>query len=316
MVQVPTIGQIRSLSGKVKSGRYMGWNDGYIAVDWGTTNRRAYLIGSDRQIIDSFEDDVGLRAVPLDGFAQQAVMIRARLGDKPMLLAGMVGARTGWRETPYVECPARPEQLAETIVWIEPLRTGIVPGLCQREKPGPDVMRGEEVQILGALAAKLVPPDALICHPGTHSKWIILQDGKIASFQTVMTGEIFSLIKTHSILADLLQEDVHEGLAFRAGVAEALSGRAVLSALFGIRARALLKQADGDGASWASGLLIGADIAAGVKDYRGGPIALIGRPDLCVLYAAAANQAGYETFQIDGAEAFLAGIDLLTEMIA
>lgn len=293
----------------------MRWNENYIAVDWGTTNRRAYLVGRDSQIIDSFEDDMGFLAVASEGFADEVSMIRARLGDKPMLLAGMVGSRNGWREAPYIECPASPRQLAEKIVWIEHLRTGIVPGVCQRGDPGPDVMRGEEVQVFGALAAELVLPDALICQPGTHSKWIKIHGGRIESFETVMTGEIFGLLKTHSILADLLQGDVHIGPAFRAGVDQALAGHAILSALFSLRAGEMLGERDSEAASRASGLLIGADIAAGADRYPSSLISLIGRPEICALYAAAAQQAGRETAQIDGTIAFLAGIALLTEMI-
>lgn len=293
----------------------MAWRDGYIAVDWGTTNRRAYLLDGAGRLADGFEDGCGLMAVPPGGFEAAAAEIRARLGRRPMLLAGMVGSNKGWREAPYAPCPADARDVSQRILWVEPGRTGIVPGVCQTGNAGADVMRGEEVQVLGAVARGSVPPDATICHPGTHAKWILMQAGRIASFRTMMTGEIFNLLKTHSILADQLKGEVHADGAFAAGVDEALSGGDILSGLFQIRARHLLGDSGKEPASYASGLLIGCDVRMGLDLHRGGPVALLGRPDLCALYAAALAKAGQETTQLDGAEAFLAGIHMLTEMI-
>ena len=295
---------------------HMLWDDGYIAVDWGTTNRRAYRIGTDRAVVDGFEDTLGLKSIAAGGFDAAAADIRARLGDLPMLLAGMVGSKTGWRETAYVDCPAGPDAIAANILWLEPGRTGIIPGVCQRSASRPDVMRGEEVQILGALAAKMIPPDALVCHPGTHSKWIHVAAGQIAQFQTMMTGELFDLIRSHSILAGLMTGDVQAGPAFWAGVNDALGGQSILTGLFGIRARALLAGDDGDSASRASGLLIGADIMAGARKHGGQPLFLIGRPDLSALYDVAAGLAGYKAVQIDATAAFLAGVYAIKEATA
>jgi 2-dehydro-3-deoxygalactonokinase len=294
----------------------MTWRDGYIAVDWGTTNRRAYLIDGTGRLVDEFADDLGLMAVPEGGFDVAAAEIRQRLGDRPMLLAGMVGSNRGWREAPYAPAPAGNEDLARAILWIEPGRTGIVPGVSQTGAAGADVMRGEEVQVLGAVAAGHVPPDCLICHPGTHAKWIVMAGGRIAAFRTMMTGELFSLLSKHSILAEQLKDEVHVNASFERGVAEALAGAEILSSLFRIRARHVLGEEEGEPADYASGLLIGCDVRAGLAMHRGdGPIALIGRQDLCALYAAAMAQAGRTTIQLDGAEAFLAGIKVLTEML-
>jgi 2-dehydro-3-deoxygalactonokinase len=295
----------------------MTWDKGYIAVDWGTTNRRAYLIDASGQLADEFADDLGLMAVPKGGFDAAAADIRRRLGDRPMLLAGMVGSNRGWREAPYAPAPAGNEDLARAILWIEPGRTGIVPGVSQSGAggAGADVMRGEEVQVLGAVAAGHVPPDTLICHPGTHAKWIRMEAGRIASFRTMMTGELFSLLTRHSILADQLQDEVTANASFAAGVAEALAGGEILSALFGIRARHLLGEEQGEPTDYASGLLIGCDVRAGLAMHEGGPIALIGRADLCALYGAALAEAGHETTQLDGADAFRAGIKVLTEIL-
>ncbi|HTM96978.1 MAG TPA: 2-dehydro-3-deoxygalactonokinase [Croceibacterium sp.] len=293
----------------------MNWRGGYIAVDWGTTNRRAYLTQRDGSVVNSFEDDRGLLAVPPGTFAAETAAIRGRLGDWPMLMAGMVGSARGWREVPYVGCPASLDDLSKGILWIEPARTGIVPGVAQHGTSGTDVMRGEEVQVFGALAAGLVPRNGLACLPGTHTKWIVLEDGAIVRFRTMMTGELFGLLKTHSILADQLQSDVTPGAAFEAGVAEGLKGISLLSALFGIRARHALGQPENNAAAHASGLLIGSDVHAGLELQDGGAIGLIGQPDLCRLYGAALDYAGYQARQVDGATAFLAGIHALTERL-
>jgi 2-dehydro-3-deoxygalactonokinase len=294
----------------------MIWQDGYIAVDWGTTNRRAWLIGAGGEITESFEDDLGLLAVPAGGFPAAAAGIRERLGDRPMLLAGMVGSNRGWREAPYVPCPAGADALASAIAWIEPGRTGIVPGVCQTGEAGADVMRGEEVQVLGAVALGLAPSDGLICHPGTHAKWIELQHGRIARFRTMMTGEVFNLLKTHSILAPQLQGPVTPNEGFLAGVAGAFAGEDMLSGLFGIRARYLLDESAGEPASFASGLLIGGDVRAALAGNAAGrEVVLIGRPDLSALYETALASREVSSRQVDGAEAFLAGIQLITEML-
>lgn len=293
----------------------MGWPAGYIAVDWGTTNRRAYRLDGDGRVVDRFEDALGVTAVPAGGFARAAQEIRARLGEFPMLLAGMVGSNRGWREAAYVPCPADENSLAERIAWIEPGRTGIVPGVAQRGAAGADVMRGEEVQVFGALAQGLVPADGPICHPGTHAKWIGLANGRIVSFRTAMTGEIYNLVRRYSILADLLAGEARPDAAFDSGVDEALAGADLLSALFRIRARHLLGEGEGEPASYASGLLIGCDVRAGLLPSGGKAVALIGRPDLCALYAAALARAGRDTTIVDGAAAFVAGIHRLTELI-
>jgi 2-dehydro-3-deoxygalactonokinase len=292
----------------------MRWHEGYIAVDWGTTNRRVYAVGRAGVIEDMRDEAKGILAIPPDGFAAEVEEIRSRYAGRPALLAGMIGSNRGWREAPYVSCPAGADALAAAICWVEPGAVGIVPGVCQRT-PDADVMRGEEVQVVGALAAGCVPPDALICHPGTHAKWIRVAGGRIAAFQTIMTGEIFSLLRDHSILAPQLAEPVADDDSFRAGLAVGLGGAEALSALFGVRARHLLGAGEANGASYASGLLIGADVRTGLARHGGGPIALVGRSDLRTLYGAALAAAGHEPIEVDGADAFLAGIHRLTELL-
>lgn len=294
--------------------RKAGWRAGHIAVDWGTTNRRAYAVDAGGAVTARLEDGRGILSVEPGGFDRAAAEIREALGDAPMLVAGMAGSNRGWREVSYVDCPADARSLAARIEWIEAGRTGIVPGVCQRA-PAADVMRGEEVQAIGAVAAGLAPADGLICHPGTHAKWIALRDARIAGFRTMMTGEMFALLRGHSILGEQLGGDVQPDESFAAGVADALAGAEIVSALFGIRARHLLGGGRSD-AGYASGLLIGSDVRAALDlVVPGTAVALVGVPALCALYAEALRQAGHGARVIDGEAAFLAGIRCITELL-
>ena len=281
---------------------------GFIAVDWGTTNRRAYRVAADGRHDAEFEDDRGVLSIEAGGFPAAAAEIRARLGDWPMLLAGMVGSNKGWAEAPYVPCPGGFDELAANVVWIEPGRSAIVPGLSYLAGDRADVMRGEEVQMLGAVARGLIPEDGLACHPGTHNKWVSLEGGRITAFRTIMTGELFNMLKHNGILAAWLQSSVVPDEAFRAGVRQGLKGGALTADLFAVRARVLLGEARAeDAASFTSGLLIGADVCTGLKDGRG-EVTVIGRPELTHLYAVAIAEAGRAAHEVDGEQAFLAGI--------
>jgi 2-dehydro-3-deoxygalactonokinase len=296
-------------------GKRMRWAEGFIAADWGTTNRRAYLIDSSGKRADEFEDGKGVLSVPKGGFPDAVAEIRERLGDKPLLLAGMVGSNRGWIEAPYVPCPAGLDGLARGLVWAGE-REAIVPGVSLLEQDRADVMRGEEVQLLGAAAADMVHSTALVCHPGTHNKWTLLRDHRIDTFRTVMTGELFNLLKEHSILGDFLDGEVAVNDAFRNGVGEGLKDAALTAELFSIRARVLLGKAKKeDAASFTSGLLIGTDVRIGLSQPLTAQVVVMGRPELTRLYAAAIDQAGREAVEIDGEESFLAGITKIAEAI-
>lgn len=294
----------------------MTWKDEFIAVDWGTTNRRAYLINSDGLCADEFEDGQGILSVPAGGFGNAVAEIRRRLGDKPLLLAGMVGSNRGWVDAPYVPAPAGLGDLARAIVWPQQGRTALVPGVSFLCDGDADVMRGEELQLLGALAAGLVPPDALVCHPGTHNKWVVLRAGRIIRFRTVMTGELFNLLREHSILADLIGGTIEAGRAFAAGVRRGLSGDCLTSELFKIRACILLGEAEAsDAPSYASGLLIGTDVRAGLGESDEKDIVVMGRPELTKLYSEAIRIAGRTPHEVDGEQAFIAGAKGIAELI-
>jgi 2-dehydro-3-deoxygalactonokinase len=293
----------------------MRWADGFIAVDWGTTNRRAYLIDESGKCGGEFEDHKGILSVESGGFPAAVAEIRQRLGDKPLLLAGMVGSNRGWKEAPYVPCPAGIDELAKSLVWAGE-REAIVPGVSYLKNDRADVMRGEEVQLLGAVAAGSVDPDGLVCHPGTHNKWATLREGKISEFRTVMTGELFSLLKEHSILSDLLQGAVEPNDVFKGAARHAIYNEALPAELFSVRSRVLLGQAKKeDAASYGSGLLIGADVRVGLSYPTGADITVIGRPELTRLYAAAVAQAERTVVELDGEQSFLAGIHEIAKRI-
>ena len=294
----------------------MTWSEGLIAVDWGTTNRRAYRLGRDGALEDEMEDGLGILSVAAGEFPRAVAAIRERLGDLPLLMAGMIGSNRGWIEAPYVPCPAGLADLAAHLVWAEPGRTAIVPGVSLDGDGEADVMRGEEVQILGAFADGLTGADALVCHPGTHNKWIRLEGGRITRFRTVMTGELFNLLREHSILADLLDSEAEPGPAFAAGARHGLENDDLLAELFSIRARVLLGRQERDQAvGYTSGLLIGSDLRIGLREPGPDDVVVMGRPELTRLFAAALELAGRQPSVVDGEAAFLAGARRLAERV-
>jgi 2-dehydro-3-deoxygalactonokinase len=292
------------------------WSDGFVAVDWGTTNRRAYLLDGAGAVVGEMEDELGITSVPAGGFELAVAAIKERFGDKPMLLAGMIGSNRGWREAPYVPCPAGLGDVVERLLWVEHDRVAIVPGLSIVSGNRADVMRGEEVQVFGLSRLDGFGGDATVCHPGTHTKWVQVQAGRIADFQTAMTGELFSLLRDHSILGPMLQGHVDPGEPFLAGVEAGYSGQALTAELFAIRARVLLsRMKQCDAPSYTSGLLIGCDLRAGGSLSDQKEIIVLGRPSLTRLYAAALSRCGYRPREVDGAEAFVAGMQLIKECL-
>lgn len=276
----------------------------FLAVDWGTTNRRVYLIEGGR-VSRTERDDRGVTTV--SDFEDEAAAIRARFGDHPMLLAGMVGSNLGWRAAPYVAAPAGMEDLAAGLMRID-ARTAIVPGVSTQANGRPDVMRGEEVQFLGAVAAGLVPQTSLLVQPGTHCKWARMNGGRLAGFTTAMTGELFGLLRASGLLAAQLGGDVTLGDAFLAGVEEA-KRRDLAASLFGIRAGKMLgARDDADAASYASGLLIGSDVAARLSEHDDGQLFILAGPELSELYVAAISAHGRAATPIDSHAAFVAGV--------
>ena len=282
----------------------------FVAIDWGTTNRRTYVIEGGA-IAESESDATGVLAVAPGGFPSEIARLRARFGNAPMLLAGMVGSNRGWVDAGYVDCPATLAKLAAGLVEPEP-GVRIVPGVSLIANGRGDVMRGEEVQLLGAVAARQTPRDALLCQPGTHCKWARMMDGALASFATAMTGELFALLRDHALIGAAMIAPVATGVAFQQGVTR--SGEGDLStALFGVRADSVLgTRDDADAASYVSGLLIGADVRAHVA--AGDAVHVLADAALGALYAAAIRGVGAHAVAVDSHDAFLAGIIRLWEL--
>ena len=288
--------------------------EAFIAVDWGTTNRRAYLIEGG-QVVRSERDAKGVTALTAQDYPAEIAGLRDRLGDRPVLLAGMVGSTIGWRPVPYVAAPADLAALAGGCAWLDD-RIALIPGLSFRDGDQADVMRGEEVQLLGAAVAGLVPEDALLCQPGTHCKWAQLKRGAIVRFTTAMTGELFALLRGHSVLAGQLGGTVTDGLAFRAGLVDG-ARRDLAASLFGVRARSVLGlRDDADAASYISAMLIGADVAARLDEAGDRIVHVVADPGLGALYAVAIDALGGRAVVVDSETAFIAGINRIRELVA
>lgn len=260
-----------------------------IAVDWGITAFRAWRLGADGAVLDRMAGPFGIRTVQDRDFG--AVLARA-IGawrPAPVLMCGMIGSRQGWLEAPYVAAPAGLAAIAAALAPVPGAeRVWIVPGVSQDP---PDVMRGEETQIMG-VAADLGPGRHVLCLPGTHSKWAVLEEGRVAEFRTAMTGEVFALMRTQSILAPLVPEDTADDpAAFDAGVERAREEGGLLHHLFGLRAAVLLgRLAPASLPSMLSGLLIGHEIAELSGEAR--TVHLVGGAALTDRYARALARFG------------------------
>ncbi|RAO76553.1 2-dehydro-3-deoxygalactonokinase [Dyella jiangningensis] len=267
-----------------------------IGLDWGSTHLRAYRYDSRGQVEEKRAFPHGIRRLPEGGFAEAFAQAVQHWPDVPVLACGMVGSRNGWQEVPYLDTPTRVDRLAGALTHLE-VPGGrvihLVPGL--RDPQRPDVMRGEETQVVGALAfSPSIGQRGCLLLPGTHSKWVSLRDGAVAGFATVMTGELFGLLMQHSILGAQLPADANDEQAFLRGVvaAKASDSAGALSRVFSARTLML------DGvlapaavADYLSGLLIGDELrmalAAGWLDART-RVQMVGEGALCERYLKAA----------------------------
>jgi 2-dehydro-3-deoxygalactonokinase len=231
-------------------------------------------------------------------------------------MSGMIGSRQGWKEAPYAQCPAGANEIAARMVevrWGVSRNAWIVPGLSCRDAQGvPDVMRGEETQILGALN-DVVERSAWVCLPGTHSKWVHLEGDRITHFATYMTGEVFAVMKAHSILGRMMADADLDPVAFGSGVLRAREAGGLLHHLFGVRTRGLTGDlSDDDSAAYLSGLLIGHELAA--LPRQRGTVYLLGAPRLMRLYTEALKCYGVDTSILD-ADAAVRGLFNLAQML-
>jgi 2-dehydro-3-deoxygalactonokinase len=239
-----------------------------IGLDWGTSNLRAYLIGDNGAILDRLEAPSGVMnwgdrgpAAAMESLVGCWLDAHASL---PVIAAGMIGSRQGWREAPYVDCPADAAGLAARMVSVEfrgNRRLHIVPGLkCHGDDGVPDVMRGEETQVVGGMTCEAADQQWIVL-PGTHSKWVEVGDGRIQRFASFMTGELYDILGKHSILCRLMEGEGFDGQAFESGVRRATTAGGLLRQIFSARTLPLLNELlNASVASYLSGLLIGAEI--------------------------------------------------------
>lgn len=274
-----------------------------IAVDWGTTSFRAYLAAADGSIVDRVATARGILSAERAEFPSllKAAVApwTARHGRLAILMSGMIGSRQGWVEAPYVRCPAGPGDLSSrlTAIAVDGLGTvHVVPGLDHRDTDGrPDVMRGEETQVFGAIAAG-GGADGLFVLPGTHSKWVTVEAGAIRAFATYMTGEVFAALKDHTILGRLMEGASRGGQGFAQGVAvgaePGLAAGELLHRLFSVRTLGLMDMLGaGELADYLSGLLIGAELSAAARG-QGNRFTIIASDTLAERYETAAGLLG------------------------
>ena len=280
-----------------------------IAIDWGTTSLRAALLDKEGNVKEESASPQGILTIPPGGFpdAFHTLCKGWPTNGTLTLMSGMVGSRQGWVEAPYCPCPAGFDDIAQQLRWVEPGRVAIVPGMsCERDGV-PDVMRGEEVQVFGALRL-LGLSDATVVLPGTHSKWVTVRGGRIESFATWMTGEFYALLRQHSILSRTLPAEDGEldMAAFDRGVDHALQAASLLGTAFSARTLSLFDQLPAAALpSYLSGLVIGEELRA--QAPQTGFVVVMGSPALTQRYDRALAHCGIATQHI-GAQANWQGL--------
>jgi 2-dehydro-3-deoxygalactonokinase len=274
-----------------------------IAIDWGTSHARAYWLDAHGRIERAKSAPLGVQKIRAGGFpdALSTLLDGDERSGVPLLACGMLGSRQGWLEAPYRECPADAQSIASALTPVPGTRLAIVPGLICRDATGaPDVLRGEETQILGALDANSAAPVRVVVLPGTHSKWARVEGSRIESFATFLTGELYAVLREHSILGRLA-EPGEDDAALEAGVRRSLEHDANLTHdLFAARTLRLTGElAPGAVDDYLSGLLLGAELAAGQRWLQrqravGERVHLIGDARLCERYRRAFALAGLD----------------------
>ena len=288
-----------------------------VGINWGSSNCRAHLIAPDGTVLETLEAAAGVATLQREGMVEMANRVYARWPDAPRVYAaGMIGSNVGWTDAGYVECPAGFDRLRDELV---PTRIGelslhIVPGLaCVRERDGaPDIMRGEETELLGLQASGRLDDAPLVALPGTHTKWVRIEGGRVVEFMTAMSGEIYDRLTAAGLLASIVEGPSVDGVAFRDGVRTSASRTLGLGALlFGARARVirgLLPKANAS--SYLRGLLIGSEIADALALFpqpRGRAMPLVGSPAVCALYAAALDELGSASRAVASSDAIARG---------
>ncbi|MEC7669862.1 MAG: 2-dehydro-3-deoxygalactonokinase [Pseudomonadota bacterium] len=286
----------------------------WIAVDWGTTHLRLWLMTADGQAVQRIDSNKGMAGLRPDHF--EPVLIDA-LRDHlepgvtlPVVICGMAGSRQGWAEARYVSVPCKPpgiDQATHVPTRDARIDVHILPGIKQ-DKPA-DVMRGEETQIAGVMQ---IDPgfDGIVCLPGTHCKWAHISAGEVVSFRTFLTGEMFALLSEQSVLRHSVADDGWDGDTFTDALDQAMSRPAAVAAeLFSLRAEALLTDLDPITArSRLSGLLIGLELAAAKPYWLGQDVRIAGADKIATAYADALSAQAVPVTILDAETVTLAGL--------
>jgi 2-dehydro-3-deoxygalactonokinase len=270
-----------------------------IGIDWGTTSFRAYLLSANGQIIETVDTTDGISSCEPGCFEDQLLTNIQRwqgFGPLPILMSGMITSRNGWLETPYLHAPAGAPELAASLhpvpgqafpqAWFI---TGLV---CLSNAHYPDVVRGEETEIIGHLAGT-GQTDADYLLPGTHSKWLQVRNARVTGFTTSMTGDVYAALRHHTILGTTMQDGEFNRQAFERGVQTAATNDNLLATVFSARTLSLFNQLAADeGADYLSGLLIGYEVNRQLQHNRTDKVTIIGRGSLCERYTIALSMAG------------------------
>lgn len=269
----------------------------FIGLDWGTTTLRAYLAARDGSVIETRQSPDGILAAAGRFEMVFAASTEAWPADLPVIASGMIGSRQGWIEAPYCPCPAGRAEIAGKLVSLTThsgRKIVFVPGLSYSDETGvPDVIRGEETQVFGALYSN----SGVFLLPGTHSKWVWVEDGRVLRFETYMTGETYAALKDHTILGRLMEKDSSDPDAFRSGVARGFSApELLLHTIFGTRTLGLFGTLAPEALpSYLSGLLIGSEIAAATRGQTSKEaVTILASAALATRYAEACAFCGVE----------------------
>lgn len=291
-----------------------------VAVDWGTSNLRLWPLDRTGNPIDCIKSNEGMRnlaqadfAVTLDRHLEKA----GAPADVPVIMCGMVGARQGWQEAPYVSVPCDIAEPASGAVSVKNMARDIriLPGMANRNVGQADVMRSEETQLLGLVEHLGDTLSGLVCMPGTHAKWVHVENHRVLDFFTSLSGEMFAALGAASVLKHALEgasgQVDENGAVFTDGVMQSLDNPAtILNRLFSVRPKSLLHDlSNEDAAAFISGTIIGQDIA-GAKARFGNysSVTLVESGHLGSLYASALQIAGFKTQAVDGDELAVAGL--------
>ena len=271
-----------------------------IVADWGTSNLRIWGMDHQGNIVHTANSDKGMSSLEPSEFEPYLIsqiknwLPREENARCHVVICGMAGAKSGWKEAPYLKVPCPPIDKEKTIqveTKDKRISVSILPGIMQMSPP--DVMRGEETQIAGYLSKK--PNfDGIICLPGTHTKWVHISVGEIVSFRTFMTGEIYQTLSECSILKNSVKSNDFDLTTFLEAFEDTYSNPALLSSkLFGLRAADLLENISTKFLkSKLSGYLVGSELAGAKSYWLGQNIVMIGNDELCILYKKALKNLG------------------------